>query len=343
VVWQTDGPFGFGDIQGQRYASNGAAQAGAFQVNTSTTYGQIYPVVAAEVNGDFVVVWNRVLSDAYFVGPRDVQGRRYASNGTAQSGEFQVNTNPFEDYYYIELGPSVAADDDGDFVVVWSGDFAPGVSIQGQRFASNGTAVGSEFQINTYSTNLQLNPSVAAAAGGDFVVAWDSYGSSGTDTIYWSIQGQRFFAGPPTLKTFAISGTSDAVAWSWRIAFGGNTVASATNVGPVMNGGGPALFATAFINSINSNPGSAACTAAATGNPAWFSIDCPNPFDFFVADASGTGGECMVTGTLGGSGCAFNPTIVELGPQVPALSAPARLALVAVLMLLAAVILKRRP
>jgi hypothetical protein len=52
--------------------------------------------------------------------------------------------------------------------------------------------VGSEFQVNTYTTYHQWFPSVGAASDGSFVVAWDSFGSSGTDTSDQSIQGQRF-------------------------------------------------------------------------------------------------------------------------------------------------------
>ena len=48
--------------------------------------------------------------------------------------------------------------------------------IFGQRFASDGTALGTEFQVNTYTSTTSLqSPAVAADADGDFVVAWTSY------------------------------------------------------------------------------------------------------------------------------------------------------------------------
>jgi hypothetical protein len=40
--------------------------------------------------------------------------------------------------------------------------------------------VGSEFQVNTYTTGLQDNPAVAAAADGGFVVSWRSSGQDGS-------------------------------------------------------------------------------------------------------------------------------------------------------------------
>ena len=55
-------------------------------------------------------------------------------------------------------------------------------SVQGQRYAVGGAALGGQFQVNTYSTSNQFLPSVASDAEGNFVVAWTSLGSSGGDT-----------------------------------------------------------------------------------------------------------------------------------------------------------------
>jgi hypothetical protein len=58
-------------------------------------------------------------------------------------------------------------------------------------------AVGSEFQVNTYTTGYQGNfyggkHSVATDTAGNFVVVWHSVGSSGTDSSGASIQARRF-------------------------------------------------------------------------------------------------------------------------------------------------------
>ena len=76
----------------------------------------------------------------------------------------------------------MAAAADGDFVVVWdsygsSGTDTSSISVQGQRYASDGSAQGAQFQINTYTTAVQDSPCVAAAADGDFIVVWNSMGS----------------------------------------------------------------------------------------------------------------------------------------------------------------------
>ncbi len=61
--------------------------------------------------------------------------------------------------------------------VVWgsagsSGTDSSDRSIQGQRYAADGSTAGGEFQVNTDITNPQSYPSVAVAADGDFIAVW---------------------------------------------------------------------------------------------------------------------------------------------------------------------------
>ena len=74
-------------------------------------------------------------------------------------------------------------DADGDFVVAWQSAGQDGCSygVYAQRFNAAGVAQGSEFQVNTYTTDNQAASSVAMDADGDFVVAWTSYGQDGGD------------------------------------------------------------------------------------------------------------------------------------------------------------------
>jgi hypothetical protein len=183
-------------IQGQRYASDGSPQGAEFQVNTYTTSTQMVPTVAADADGDFVVLW----MGASGPDPSDanIRGQRYASDGSTQDGEFQVNTYTTDN----QGDPSVMADANGGFVVVWAsygtfGTDTSETSIQGQRYGSDGSTQGGEFQVNSYTTSHQGNPSVAVRADGDFVVVWWSYGSFETDSSATSIQGQRYGVAAP--------------------------------------------------------------------------------------------------------------------------------------------------
>ena len=66
----------------------------------------------------------------------------------------QVNTYTSGDQIYS----SVTALNDGGFVVTWSSDGqdGSGYGIYGQRYAADGTPVGSEFRANTYTSSDQI-------------------------------------------------------------------------------------------------------------------------------------------------------------------------------------------
>jgi hypothetical protein len=194
-------------IQGQRYDASGSAVGAQFQVNTYTTDSQYFPVAAIDGDGDLVIVWE---SDGSFGGDtssRSVQSQRYDAAGNPAGAEFQVNTYTT----FSQLRPSVAVDSDGDFVVVWmslgsAGSDTSSFSIQGLRYDASGNSVGAEFQVNTYTTLQQREPSVGIAAEGDFVVVWRSAGSAGSDSSGYSIQGQRFDAsGTPVGVEFQVN------------------------------------------------------------------------------------------------------------------------------------------
>ncbi len=174
VVWRSGSNQDGSDygVFGRRFASSGAAQGVEFQVNETTTGPQVFPAVAIDDQGDFVVVWQT--SDGYG-GATGIFGRRFGSDGGALAGDFRVNTYTL----YTQRYPAIAGDADGDFVVTWdSRDQEGGVGSYGvfaQRFDSLGAVVGGEFQVNSHTTGSQFFSTVAAADGGAFVVAWQSY------------------------------------------------------------------------------------------------------------------------------------------------------------------------
>src|SRR5207253_720722 len=70
--------------------------------------------------------------------------------------------------------PSLDLDSLGNFVIAWESDGQDGSDwgVFGQRYASTGAPLGAEFRVNTYTTNYQYSPSVAADSSGNFVVVW---------------------------------------------------------------------------------------------------------------------------------------------------------------------------
>ncbi|MEM8930920.1 MAG: SdrD B-like domain-containing protein [Acidobacteriota bacterium] len=210
VVWESrgaDGDPSQQSVQAQRYAADGSARGTQFQVNTYTTGEQYRMAVAMDrTSGDFVVAWSSYAVETGDTSYFGVLAQRYAADGAALGGELRVNTTTL----YSQIAPSAAMLDDGDFVVVWQSDGSPGsdssgYSVQGQRFASDGSPLAGEFQINTYTTSGQRSAAVASSADGSFVVVWTSSGSD-VDTSSNSVQGQRFSSsGAPVASQFQIN------------------------------------------------------------------------------------------------------------------------------------------
>jgi len=183
VVWHSNGSPGSDSsnysILGQRCSALGSALGGEFQINTYTTGYQTDPAVSSDSSGNFVVAWSSNTGDGSGYA---AFGQRYSTDGSAIGGEFQINTYTTSD----QFAPSIAVASSGAFVVAWTSIGSNGPdddnSICGQRYASGGSELGAEFQINTYTTSSQESPSVATDGSGKFVVVWGSYGSSGSDT-----------------------------------------------------------------------------------------------------------------------------------------------------------------
>ncbi len=205
VVWSSDGSGGtdnsISSIHARRFASAGTALGGDFQVNTYTTGRQRSTAVAADAGGDFVVVWQSRGSVGDDTSSYSIQGQRYASDGSALGGQFQVNN-----YTTNSQGePAVARNDGGDFVVVWASSGSSGTdtafgSIQARRFASDGSAAGSQFQVNTITSGSQSAPAAAIGSGGAFILTWrsdDSVVCTGVGDA--CVRGQRYDSGGTAL------------------------------------------------------------------------------------------------------------------------------------------------
>ncbi|MGA7614467.1 MAG: hypothetical protein WBX15_04730 [Thermoanaerobaculia bacterium] len=213
VVWEEYTSGSSDDVWAARYDPNGVIQPGSpFMVNTYTTDRQLLPAVSMDASGNFVVVW---ASRQFYGAQYDIFGQRFDSTGAQVGGEFQVN----QDTSYDENRPAVALDSGGHFVVVWnsspyaligaksggrvvsetgsprtsatanggkrraqmldgSGSGIGGIVFDGSSVTP--TPIGSDFMVNTYTTNGQVNPSVSLNDQGRFVVTWQSYGQDGS-------------------------------------------------------------------------------------------------------------------------------------------------------------------
>lgn len=87
VVWEDRAPDGeFIDVHARRFDAGGAALGPEWRVNTTAAGDQVYPAVAADWVGNFVVTWeDRSGADA------DVRAQRYDAAGQPLGGEFVVH------------------------------------------------------------------------------------------------------------------------------------------------------------------------------------------------------------------------------------------------------------
>jgi len=155
-------------------ASSTVASGAEFQVNTYIDYDQHSASIAMDGAGNFVVVWNSYRQDGDSGG---IFGQCFGADGGADGNEFQINSTTAGN----QTEPSVAADQAGNFVVVWQGHEWNNEDIYGQRFDANRTALGGEFRVNDDANGRQLHPKVAMSKNSAFVVVWE-------DRRYWPME-----------------------------------------------------------------------------------------------------------------------------------------------------------
>lgn len=171
VVWESYGQDGdrFG-IFGQLYKKTGKKLKKEFQVNTTTKNHQLYPDVAMDANGNFVVTWTMVKKKKNMF---DIFAQRFSRTGEPLGDEFQVNTYVDDNQHLSQ----VSMDRKGNFVIVWESinqDSDSG-GVYAQLYSKTGKKKGDEFRVNTTYITFQGYPSVAMDIRGNFVVAWDCY------------------------------------------------------------------------------------------------------------------------------------------------------------------------
>ena len=178
VVWGSPQDGSDLGVYGQRFDRTGARLGGEFRVHTSTIARQHRPSIAASSGGDFIVAWTSVpagVGDATYA-------QRFDAAGTPQGAEFRTSTNPISDW-----GPSVSADEVGNFAISWVSPRQPpgSTTICGERFDRHGVRRGGEFCATT-TLGVQMG-SVASDASGNLVLTWTA-----PDGDAYGVFGQRY-------------------------------------------------------------------------------------------------------------------------------------------------------
>ena len=142
--------------------------------------------LAVEADGGFLIIREEGISPLN----SDIRGMRFDSAGSPVGGAFLVNT--YTTGYQIR--PSVSVSPAGGFVVAWGSQFGDGhdYGMFARRFDAAGSALGSDFVVNTFTTGRQygLFEQVALDARGNFVVTWTGPGDGSSNGVF----AQRFSA-----------------------------------------------------------------------------------------------------------------------------------------------------
>ncbi|MEM7380128.1 MAG: hypothetical protein AAF361_02890 [Bacteroidota bacterium] len=93
--------------------------------------------------------------------------------------DFQVNSYTPNNQNY----PKVAVAPDGKAIVVWESDGLDndGLGVAAQRYNSDGSKSGDEFQVNTETALAQSQPTVAIADDGSHIIFWRSRDQDGSE------------------------------------------------------------------------------------------------------------------------------------------------------------------
>jgi len=186
ITWESIGQDSNGNIYAQKYNADGSVNGSEFLVNIYTANNQKYSSIAMNKSTDnFVISWEgEGTGDSY-----GIYAQKYNADGSVNGSQFLVNS-----YTTSSQGnSSVTMAIDGKFIISWDGQGTGDTTgIFAKRYNSDGSSNGSQFLVNTFTTNSQVGSSVAMADDGKFVVIWKSYGQDGDIASELNIYAQKY-------------------------------------------------------------------------------------------------------------------------------------------------------
>jgi hypothetical protein len=187
------------DVFARQFYANGAAVADEAPVNTTSSYCG-HPFVVPAGDG-FLVAWDQFDSFTSATG-LDVFTRVFGPDGSGGPTS-RLNTYTNNDQYAPRVVPL-----NGGFLALWTsvGQDGSGRGVFGQYLASDASAVGSEFQVNTSIIGDQQWPFAGTDGSGRAVAAWtgfsgrasvDLFAQNFTSPGYTPVVATNLFAAPP--------------------------------------------------------------------------------------------------------------------------------------------------
>jgi large repetitive protein len=213
IAWVSDGQDidGTSGIYFRKFAADGTQQVAETRVGALVDALEENPAIAINKNGNFVITWSTPDGTTLGGNGDDIYAQAFNSSGVAIGAAFRVNSFATD----TQISPSVAIDDQDNFVIVWSStNQEPGkIGVYGRRFKINGSTIDNldasdRFivrDVGLSSTGTDATPSVAVnPTSGSFVVTW-----SGADADRQGIYAARFAASGAVLDDVFLVNTTE--------------------------------------------------------------------------------------------------------------------------------------
>jgi len=167
VVWAAQSPDVGYNVFGRLLSKNGTPRDSTFIIGRDISFSRTWnSSVVMAADGSFAVAWSASIDDTVW----NVYLRRFSQAGTPFAPVERVNEKVAVGFSDVDI----AMDSDGRFVVAWVGLENNVFKIMAQRFASDGSRMGSNYFVSVKrDTSAQFEPSVILRDGMIYT-AWTS-------------------------------------------------------------------------------------------------------------------------------------------------------------------------
>jgi len=158
------------DIAARMFDADGMPLSEEWMVSPSPEAVQSMPSVAMNADGAFVVVWTNWYGQSY-IGRTFAAGRVFDAQGVPVSDEFEIASHA------QAVGPDVAMDEAGRFIVTWLrvGDTYNrpyGEYVMARQYKADGTPCAEPIRLTDSLNSRWYTPAIAAGLDGRFVITW---------------------------------------------------------------------------------------------------------------------------------------------------------------------------
>lgn len=182
----------------RRFSPAGVPLGPEIEVAADLPAYQLYPVVAASPDGQFLIAWlNRSGPQTDF---GEIYGRRFGADGMPLGPAFLVS-----DPIPGQASASVSADRQGNYFVAWNSLQEFGYDVRGRLYRHDGRPVAPGFRVNQDATYDQLGGLAAFAPNGTLTISYGTVNPSQTHGQQ-SVPLIRRYAASPGQEPCAVAG-----------------------------------------------------------------------------------------------------------------------------------------